>query len=101
MKQDALAKALNEASSQLHELTRQQALLLERTSGFIPPLLSPALMVPSSSPPPYAAGDESPCPLFANPPFPDPSILRNPLSTSIYGCTCTTPNMSGFPDILG
>jgi hypothetical protein len=28
-------------------------------------------------------------------------ILRYPLSTSIYGCTCTTPNMRGFPDILG
>lgn len=62
MKQDALAKALNEASSQLHELTRQQALLLERTSGFIPPPMSPAFRIPSSSPPPYGAGDESPPP---------------------------------------
>jgi hypothetical protein len=32
----------------------------------------------------------------------DPGFIpRIPLSSSIYGCTCTTPNMSGFPDILG
>jgi hypothetical protein len=30
-----------------------------------------------------------------------PLLLRNPLSSSIYGCTCTIPFMSGFPDIKG